>query len=468
MKKITVAFFTLGSSMKFDETKVLRSDGSSEYLQVMKLLLRNKNVGKIVLLSRSDITRICPKKRAELDPEGKIFNPYEEFTEFNDVPIPKNPEQWKRWPINDFPKKYMTFNKCMDDAGIKCDFGVGFTSQGHTITTLSGYLWSVRDTPEKPRYKTKGMQMGLIYAADCIYYLGMHPELNWWLLATDPRYVKPSMRHRDNANLPKKILGQQDFDVRWRSIKRLHPDAIEENDDFHDVHLKSVYSGIEKMNLMGDGVLDVTTAVKPSKFTIVSMQVSPPTETKDLRFDILKEYIIDRDPEGKASIFGKWSDFYKKDIVQFKGYIATEDLDKTFADTRYTLVLPTEAGWVTSKYAEMLQLAVVPFLHPRYDTQYHIVPQDHFIRVKDADDFYAKMQYLDENPDKRISLVKELQETLIKDAFTGRFMIDLLNQQLKESNYDFRLDDSAESLYDLTAKIIKEPEQQSSLDQFFQ
>ena len=461
MRKFTVAFFALGSALKFDESKVLRSDGSSEYLALAKLLLRNKSIEKIVLLSKSDLARISPQKRAELDPEGKLFNPYEAFPQLRKFP------RMEDIPAEEWPNQFIGFTKAMDDAGVKCDFGVGFTSQGHAVLSLGGYLWTVRDTPEKPRSKAKCLSMSLRYAADPVYYLGSHPELNWWLLATDPRYVKPSMRHRDNANLPKKVLGQHDFDIKWHTIKKLNPDALEENGDFHDVYLKSEYSGIEKMNLMGEGVLDPEKTEKPNKFTIVSMQVSLPSATEDLRYDILKEYIIDRDPEGKANIYGKWNDYFKKDHVQFKGYIATEDLDKTFADTRYTLVLPTEAGWVTSKYAEMLQLAVVPFLHPRYDTQYHIVPKDHFIRVKDADDFYKKMEYLDANPNKRIALVKDLQNGLIKEAFTGKFMIDLLNKQLDEYNYDNRLDDSEESLWPLKEKVITVPQKDVSLDQFF-
>ena len=112
------------------------------------------------------------------------------------------------------------------------------------------------------------------------------------------------------------------------------------------------------MNLIDGGVVNPETVDKPHKFTIVSMQLSPPTAKEDLRFNILKEYVLDRDPEQKARIYGKWSDFFKADNPQLKGYIATEDLDKTFGETRYTLVLPTAAGWVTSKYAEMLQLGL--------------------------------------------------------------------------------------------------------------
>jgi hypothetical protein len=210
------------------------------------------------------------------------------------------------------------------------------------------------------------------------------------------------------------------------------------------------------MNLMDDGILDPSVS-KPHKFTIVSMQLSPPTATSDLRFDILKEYILDRDVDQSARIFGKWSPYFKEGLPQFKGYIATDDLDKTFAETRYTLVLPTAAGWVTSKYAEMLQLGVLPFLHPDYDKQNHIVPADHFMRVKSADDFYAKMEYFDANPEERVNAVRELQDLLISNAYTGKFMIDLFNKSLAESGLGIKLDDSPAALFGKKTKEIQRP-----------
>jgi hypothetical protein len=77
------------------------------------------------------------------------------------------------------------------------------------------------------------------------------------------------------------------------------------------------------------------------------------------------------------------------------------------------------------------------------------------------------MEYLDANPNKRIALLKDLQNGLIKEAFTGKFMIDLLNKQLDEYNYENRLDDSEESLWPLKEKVITVPEKDVSLDQFF-
>jgi hypothetical protein len=118
--------------------------------------------------------------------------------------------------------------------------------------------------------------------------------------------------------------------------------------------IKSRYTGIEKMNLINEDVVDCSNDRK-NKFAIVSMQLTSPTSTKDWRFDIIKEYVLDLDVNKEAIIFGQWSDYFKNGYPQFKGYIATKDLDDLFKNTRYTLVLPTQAKWVTSKYAEMLQ-----------------------------------------------------------------------------------------------------------------
>jgi len=95
----------------------------------------------------------------------------------------------------------------------------------------------------------------------------------------------------------------------------------------------------------------------------------------------------------------------------------------------------------------MLQLGVVPFLHPGYDNQFHIVPKDHPLRLKNAADFYKKMEYFDANPDKRIQFVRLLQKELISDAYTGKFMIDLINTNLKEANIDMQLEDFGEALF---------------------
>lgn len=449
-QNVSVAFFAVGSALKFNKKNLLRSDGTSEYYALIKLLLKNSNVNRVLLLSKSDWGRITKEEKLKLDPHGKIYDPFTELPQLSKRQKPSNIDERRQY--------YIDFYKILEENGISADFGLGFTSQGWSTTALPGFL----NTLKPPFTPVQCLDMTLYYASEIVYYLNM-TNMKWWMLATDPRYVKPSMRYRDITNLPQKVLGQQDFDINWFGVKELKRDASIENDDYMMREIKSRYSGIEKMNLIDGGIIDPATTDKPHKFTIVSMQLSAPTSKEDLRFNILKEYILDRDPEGKARIFGKWSDSFKNGYTQFKGYIATEDLDKTFSETRYTLVLPTAAGWVTSKYAEMLQLGVLPFLHPDYDCQYHIVRKDHPMRVTSADDFYKKMEYFDANPEKRIKFIKLLQEELISDAFSGKFMIDLVNKSLTEVGEDLRLSDNEASLYPKKEMVIIQKPKKVSL-----
>ena len=49
------------------------------------------------------------------------------------------------------------------------------------------------------------------------------------------------------------------------------------------------------------------------------------------------------------------------------------------------------------------------------------------------------MQYLDENPDKRIALVKRLQIEHLRGVRQGKFMIDIINQHNKENGIDVEI-----------------------------
>jgi hypothetical protein len=49
------------------------------------------------------------------------------------------------------------------------------------------------------------------------------------------------------------------------------------------------------------------------------------------------------------------------------------------------------------------------------------------------------MKYLDENPDKRIALVKTLQQKLISNSKRGEFLIDIINQANKDHNINVNI-----------------------------
>jgi hypothetical protein len=87
----------------------------------------------------------------------------------------------------------------------------------------------------------------------------------------------------------------------------------------------------------------------------------------------------------------------------------------------------------------MLRVGVLPFFHPDYDTQYSILPKDHFLRVKTPAELFEKIDQLENKPEMRINLVKSLQVKFLKGVRTGEFLSDVINPFLERANLNVRL-----------------------------
>lgn len=252
------------------------------------------------------------------------------------------------------------------------------------------------------------------------------------MIATDPRYCEPKFKRRDLANMPKAILAQYNDTAKISSIDEYKDDSEE---SWKEIAVK--YTGIEKLNLVNERIIPPDNNERTNKFAVVAMQSSyGKNNIKDYRYDILKKWVFKYDKNEETKVYGKWAELFTDNYPQFKGFLPPNEIDDLFENTRYTLVIPIRPHWVTSKYAEMLRIGVVPFLHPHYDTQFNVIPEDHFIRVKTPEDFYKKMDYLDANPDKRIKLIKQLQLQLLRGVRKGEFLIDLINTNNVDTGID--------------------------------
>ena len=102
---------------------------------------------------------------------------------------------------------------------------------------------------------------------------------------------------------------------------------------------------------------------RTNRFAIVAMQSSyGKNNIKDYRYDILRNWVFKYDKNEETKVYGKWAELFTNNFSQFKGFLPSNEIDKIFEDTRYTLVIPIRPNWVTSKYAEMLRVGVVPFV----------------------------------------------------------------------------------------------------------
>jgi hypothetical protein len=87
----------------------------------------------------------------------------------------------------------------------------------------------------------------------------------------------------------------------------------------------------------------------------------------------------------------------------------------------------------------MLRVGVVPFYHPEYDTQYSTIPKDHYLRVKTPQEMFAKIEEMENNPELRIKIVKQLQLQFLLGVRKGEFLADVLNPFLERAEVPVRM-----------------------------
>lgn len=455
MKKNTglkIFFAPIGTAIRFNKDKISRHDGTVEYFKILKTLVRNPSIDEIWLLQKSDWEKISDIDKIEFDPRKVIRDIYSEFkTEgfTRKTVLPKISDDI----INKGCTLYQNLYNFLARKKVKFDFGITFMAMGYfTNVTIPSNLKSSRsdaDTFIRVRWVTYN------YAAPIIHFLNMNYEgevgkgnvinstdgktLKYFSIATDPRYISSNgMRMRDTFNIPIEFLSQYNMPMTWESYES-YKDSYGKHKGETIKKLNLTYTGIEKTTRIG---VDITTPEndRSTKFMIIAMQASyGESSTSDPRYNTLKKYVLDHDVNEEIEIYGKWNTHFRNICPQIKGFISSDEVDNKLRDTRYTLIIPIGNNWVTGKFFETLSMGIVPFLADTYDTQYHLIKHDHFIRVKDGADLRKKMDYLDANPDKRIKLVQKLQNHFLKDVKSGMFIYDIFNNAFKRNDMNLEL-----------------------------
>ena len=78
----------------------------------------------------------------------------------------------------------------------------------------------------------------------------------------------------------------------------------------------------------------------------------------------------------------------------------------------------------------MAHYGIIPFLHPTYDEQDNLKVPD-FIRVKDSEDLFNKIKFLEEKP-KAYKELRDLLDNLRKDEYyDGSYLNNKIMEELK-------------------------------------
>lgn len=426
---IKIGFGAIGCALKFKKHKLHRHDGSLEYYNMLWTIVRNPAIAHVMLLQKSDWKFLNDIEKIEFDPRGVLFDPYSDELIFS-----RTCEKINDKEDFNFSLGYKDFNEYFKDKH-KLDTAILFTGMGyHTSVSIPNFLGSLR----KPNHKLRIQLANYSYSSPIIHFLNMS-KIPWINIILDPRYAKKIFRKRDTINVPREIISQYNMPCTWESI-----DTYENNESCTHTetakHINMIASGIEKLARINECIYPPDND-RPIKFLMGIMQSKyGQCEGTDSRLEMLKEWVFKYDNDNDIKIYGKWSSNIIKGYESwFNGMISYKEIDNKLRKTRYTLIKGIRKDWVTAKWADTLAQGVVPFMVPDYDTQYSIVSENHFVRVKSPSDLYKKMKYLDENPNKRIDLVNDLQCKLLKDTTTGKFIFNILNASFKRTNIKIEL-----------------------------
>lgn len=249
-----------------------------------------------------------------------------------------------------------------------------------------------------PNKDNKILSMFKTYTAPIYHFINEH-NLNYMLLAPDPRYIKNGL----DLRVPAKYCFSQ------FSMTHFHEHYIN-NTDIITSSFEVGYNSLEKAFLIGNKPCE--NVKKTDRLNIILNQKG----TKD-RGPILMPFIKDE----FCNVYGKWDDWYYDNDPRFKGPVKFIELRQKLVKTKYSFIVPVEEGWVTSKFWEMVHMGVIPFMHPSYDTKCYL-PCSNELKVHSPKEFKDIMDFYDEHDDKRQLLIKALQEYIFKDDYSGVYL----------------------------------------------
>jgi hypothetical protein len=388
-----VGFFKLGKSIKFNENSWNAIGGDCEPKQLICAIAnRNPNI-EYWLLSPNDLGKVRSKEKPKAAP---LFGSAPKAAST----VPSN--------IKEFHSK-MDERKSTDETveiikSLNLDFIFFYTGPSSTVN-IENYITKVNGIGT-----VKSLDFFKYYAAPIIKALNEMPKTAIVGLLVDNRYILAAKDYNAH-NRPTYYLAQNNFKLEEEYF--CNPPTRETA----KIQSTFEYSGIETVFLLDKKRYNVDELFNMKKTNSFMMLQNQGKGSGGMdRWNPVKEYIVE--PGIDTDIYGKWDDELVEQYPNyFKGEMRIESLTEELLKTKYTFCVPIKEGMVTSKYAEMLHYGIIPFLHPSYDTQFNVFPQDHFIRCKSPKDLKSKIQFLNENPEHYKKLFYSLQEKYLKDSY---------------------------------------------------
>lgn len=388
--KIAVA--KCGKSIKFSGA-YSPVGGDNDPVAMVIALANNNPQHTFYIIGRSDFSRLSSGERLKLFPYENVIDIWDGFKAVNEGDT------------------YDVVNKAHDEIGF--DHAVIMFGQVGTVT-IPGKIEQVKNR----HLIASVIEMTKNYSTPIIKFINER-KIPWIEIQNDPRYH--SNQSRDLFHLPHNVLSQYNYILESSHIQSY------ENQDQITSRLNCRYSGIETLYLVNRQIPDL---VELSKNKTIPMMIVL-NEGKPSRYNMLKDWVLDSYSD--VEIYGRWEHEKALTDSRFKGSMHIDDLSNMLKLVKYSFIIPIAPGWTTSKYIEMIHNGVIPFFHPTYDSQRNLnVPE--FIRLNKISDLQKRIDYLENNPDDYIALLKELQKILKPNYYDGSFVSTMIMESI-DPNY---------------------------------
>ena len=390
-----IGFAKVGKSIKFRTNKYSPVGGDNEASCMLRAVANNNPDKNFYIVGRSDYATLSDVEKNELFPYDNVIDVWEgvglEISEkyFNHI-------------ITYFKEKNITL-----------DFTIMMVGQLSNVT-IPNRIQKVREGNDGKPAAT--LDMSKWYTTPITTWLN-EEKPPYVEIVNDPRYTVK--QPRDLFHMPFRSLGQYDYDYETFSITDY------ENQERLVRVVHSEYAGMETAFCRDYEYNEECNTDRNTNFMVVL------NEGKPSRYGLLKEWVLNKFDD--VEVYGKWSDVTGDD-ERFKGSLHINELQDKLQDVKFTFIIPIKEGWTTSKYIEMIHAGVIPFLHPSYDTQGHL-PIPSFLRPKNPQEFYERMQSLRDDKEEYEKVLKDLRKAVLKpEYYDGTFINDRIMKSV-DPNY---------------------------------
>ena len=419
----TLAIGKIGSVMKFDRASWKDQAGAGESPLLYSALFRHNPDITFYIIGNSDWESLKEKEKAAIAPHGNVINIWKNIKK-NTPATTEVDKQITR--LNIFEEEIAKLPKI--------DSSLFFAGVAGTCN-IPGRSITVREKRD-----AIVLAMNANYTAPIVLFINARGhETPFHLVVNDPRYCP--LRTADLFYAPKFVFSQineEKTNFRIRKNKDYNGELIE-------VNVPQVYSSMESIFLIDNSEFTRTKDIPQDIFALSDDDIS--AGEKDIKFlmvlneglngvqsryPLLKKYVLDHLSESEVEIYGKWIHPDALSDIRFKGSKNFNEIHSNILPrVKYTLCIPIDKGWATSKFWEMTLHGIIPFVTPEYDSQNNIGFPD-YLRVSDGKELFKKINFLENNEEAYNILRDKLQALLRKEHFDGSLLNSIIMQKLKE------------------------------------